>query len=451
MMRKIILVAGSLLVGTTQAYALCQDGPPFQCMIGGKTGERQCVGGHLTPCIPLEGGGGAGPVHGTLLPKYFVLTVVYAPPGTQGGRSSSSVSYGSGSTTGTTTSASSSFKQSYSITATAGGGVLGSVQVGLGFSYGRNSTDTSSLDVKKSTSTTIQDSGPSSDGIDHDHDLIYLWLNPKIDVALTSRSAAWSFTGTDTADIQYVYVGWLKDPAKMPPGVAQALQRHGISAQDFGDILTRDRFANGGAALDSARFQSLHTTFPYEPPYSPGDPVPTYSFNLSSSSTTTNGTSVQDDYKVSLTIQAGVDFLGLAKSSLKNEDSWDWTNTKSKSASSGSSESAAVTVGGPAFGYTGPTDMEVFYDTVYKTFLFRPVAGLPLGLKGRLLSSNGQPLKMKEVTVVANGVRYRTFTNAAGDYRVYGRISGPVKLQTNGTVHTLPQLRENRVFDLKLR
>jgi hypothetical protein len=54
---------------------------------------------------------------GQVRPAYQLLTMAYAPPGTNGGKSSSKVAYGSGSTTGTTTSVSSSFKEGVAVTA----------------------------------------------------------------------------------------------------------------------------------------------------------------------------------------------------------------------------------------------------------------------------------------------------------------------------------------------
>jgi hypothetical protein len=448
------------LAGINQASAMCVDGTVSNCTVNGKHGTRECVGGRFTPCLVEEGQPGGQ--QGTLMPKYYVLTVAYAPPGTQGGHSSSSVTYGSGSTTGTTTSASQSFKQNYSISVTAGGGFLGSAQAGVSFSYGHSATDNKSLDVKKSATTTIRVDGPSQDGVNHDHDVIYLWLNPKINLVLTSNSAAWTFSGTDTAEIQYVYVGWLKAPSTMPPGVVQALQRHGITQADFPDILKRDQFAGSVRRppifpilphpLDPVRFQSVHTTFPYEPPFSATDSVPTYSFNLTGSVTSAAGHTAQDDYKVGVTISAGVDFLGLAKSSLKTDDSWDWTNTSSTSNSSASTQSASVTIGGPAFGYTGPTEMEVYFDTVYSTFLFRPLEpGTPLAVEGMLKSRAGKPVPRKEVTIVANGVTYRTFTNAKGEYRFFGKIHGPVKLQSSGVIKSLPSVAPSRPIELRMQ
>jgi hypothetical protein len=457
--RLLMIGATVLAMAPNQVGAACVDGTTAHCIINGKSGTRECVGGRFTPCFPDDGGTPPGGGQGTVTPKYYVLTVVYSPPGTQGGRSSSSVVYGASSTTGTTTSSSNSFKQNYSVSVNAGGGFLGSVQGGLSFSYGRSTTDSQSLEIKKSGNTTIRADGPSQDGINHDHDLIYLWLNPKILLSMTSSSAAWTFTGTDTAEIQYVYVGWLKDPSKMPPGVTQALSRHGITAdKDFADILRRDPFAGGRRVplpvvpqpLDPARFQSVHTTFPYEPPYSATDPVPTYTFSLANSSTSTVGTSTQDDYKVGVSVSGGVDFLGLAKSSLKTEDSWNWTNTSSQASSAGTSESATVTIGGPAFGYTGPTEMEVYYDTVYKTFLFRPLEGVVVAFKGTVATSAGKPLPMREVSMIANGVHYRTFTNAKGEYRFFGSIRGPVKIQAGGTTKTLREVRPDTSVDLRV-
>src|SRR5579871_1928342 len=218
MIKRTAVIATVLAATGGQAFALCMDGPPFSCTINGKQGFRQCVGGHITPCI-VEGGQSA-PGKATLAPRYFVLTVIYAPPGTQGGMSTSNVTYGSGSTTGTTTSATQAFKQSYSVTATVGAGILGNGgSVGVSFGYNHNATNNQQLAITKTASTTITDTGPSTDGINHDHDLIYLWLNPTIDVTINNKAAAWSISGAETADIQYVYVGWLKDPSQMPTGV----------------------------------------------------------------------------------------------------------------------------------------------------------------------------------------------------------------------------------------
>lgn len=448
MRRSLLALATTFTALSGQAFAMCMDGPPFACTINGKHGERQCIGGHITPCIADDPGPSTSG-SATLQPKYFILTVVYAPPGTQGGSSTSSVSYGSGSTTGTTTSSTKTFKQSYSITATAGVGFLGNGgSVGVSFGYARNGTDTQSLAITKTKSTTIEDTGPSTDGVDHDHDLIYLWLNPTIKVTVNNQQAAWSISDGGTADIQYVYVGWLKDPSKMPTGVAHVLQHYGLTTEDYANILKVDPFADGPHPV-SSRYVALNTTFPYEPPYSANDSVPTYNFMLSGNSTSTTTSSVENDYKVGLDIKTGASFI--ASASLENKDDWEWDNTSSKSDATGTNQSAAVTVGGPAFGYTGPTDMGVWYDRIYKTFMFRPVnTDQKPGLKGTLKDRNGKPVALKEITVVAHGTTYRTFTNARGEYRLYGDVSGPVTIRANGATQQLSKIELNKAIDLKM-
>src|SRR5262249_3377592 len=68
---------------------------------------------------------GTPAVAGTLRPLYEVLSMFYAPPGTNGGKSTSSVDYAKGSTIGTTTSISDSFKSSVQVTTTVGGILAG--------------------------------------------------------------------------------------------------------------------------------------------------------------------------------------------------------------------------------------------------------------------------------------------------------------------------------------
>jgi hypothetical protein len=402
-------------------------------------------------------------VTGTVTPKYYILTVIYAPPGTNGGKSSSSINYSSGSTAGSTMSSSDSFKQGQSITATAEGGFLGSGgSVEGSFGMTQSSSNGSSLEIKKTATSEINDSGPSADGINHDHDLIYLWLNPTFQLKLfptasgTVSSANWQPLNTGTTVITYVYVGWLKNPSQMPPGEVQLLQQYGIRSQDFPEMLKADPYAISSrlstitlpSAPDPRRFQELFTTFPYEPPYSPGDSVPTYKVTVTYSSTSTSSASAQTEYTVGLKLSAEGGFPGLAKLSLKDQFNWTWTSTDTRSSSSGTTESASVTIGGPAFGYQGPTDIEVYYDVVYKTFFFFPLQPTAPTLTGSLAASGGQPGVGREVIVVANGIRHRTYTNAKGQYRIYGNISGPVRIQSGSVIKDLPQLPPTRKVDV---
>src|SRR6185295_1236808 len=132
----------------------CKDGTITSCIINGKPGTRECINGRFGPCTEKEPKPPTGPiVTGTVQPRYYILSVMYAPPGTHGGDISSSVKYGSGSTTGTTVSASSSFKDSNSVSVSTDS--LGYVQLEASYEYSRNSSRSNSLDIKKSASKEI--------------------------------------------------------------------------------------------------------------------------------------------------------------------------------------------------------------------------------------------------------------------------------------------------------
>jgi hypothetical protein len=453
--------------------ARAQTNPPCRpqgatrgCSANGKPGQQLCDGGVWTFC-KANPPPPPPPVSGTVTPKYYILTVIYAPPGTNGGKSSSSVSYGSGSSTGSTVSASNSFKQSNTITATTEGGITGVVgtQAEASFGVTHSSSNSSSLDIKRSSTSEINDVGPAADGINHDHDLIYLWLNPTVQLKLfptvsgTVSSVVWQPVNTSQTVVTYVYVGWLKNPSQIPPGELQLLQRYGITPQDFPEMLKADPFANTSrfssvlrtdTVPDPRRFQPLFTTFPYEPPFGPGDPVPTFKFTTTYTNTAGTSFTAQSEYTVGLKLQATGGFFGLAKLTLKDQANWTWTSTDTRSSSTGTTESASVTVGGPAFGYQGPTDMVVYYDVIYKTFLFAPLPTTSPPLLGSVATSAGRLVSGKEVIVVANGVRYRTFTNAKGQYRVFGNISGPLRVQVDTVRKELPQLPATRKVDIVL-
>jgi hypothetical protein len=46
-------------------------------------------------------------------------------------------------------------------------------------------------------------------------------------------------------NIQYVYVGWLRNPQAMPPGVKQELDAAGLTCADDVQILSTNPFASG--------------------------------------------------------------------------------------------------------------------------------------------------------------------------------------------------------------
>ncbi len=76
-------------------------------------------------------------------------------------------------------------------------------------------------------------------------------------------------------NIQWVTVGQLKNPRTMPAGVKHELDRAGVTAADYTQILSVNPFSHGNAAIDHKRFVPVNQSFPYEPPSDRSDPPPT--------------------------------------------------------------------------------------------------------------------------------------------------------------------------------
>jgi hypothetical protein len=385
------------------------------------------------------------PKHVTVNPKYVVMLVVYAPPG------KCSVSYSAASSAGTTTSASRTFRQNYSVSVGTQAGQVAKAGQVWGLSYGQSTTDKESLDIGISETHSLDYPVISYDGIDlsHDRDFIRLWLNPTIDLAVTSSSAVWAFSGTSTPVIEDLYVGWLNGHTPMPEREASVLLKYGITSQDFPSILQRDPLANAPYTFDPPRYLPV-AQFPYDTPYSPVDAPPSHTYTVLNSSLATTSTTAEDDYSVTLTRSVEFDGLGIAKASLTNMDTWRWTNSATRSTKAGTSAAATIRVGGPSYGYPGPTRIEAYRDTVYGTFAFRSVDA-PLALQGTLLSAAGKRLAATEVSLVANSVTHRTFTNAKGEFRFFGKMEGPLRLQANGVTRVLSSAQPTQSIELRLK
>jgi len=155
------------------------------------------------------------------LPKYQVLTVVYAPPG-----SASSVTYSnsesSGSTESISTQTTSSVSESIEFglqweTPWSGGSITDTISTG----WGTQNSNGTSISIASTQGNSVATAGPvsSSLGVNHDNDVIYILLNPVVDTTAsgpgTGTSVAFSWAGLqynscDLTDSQFspnVYQG----------------------------------------------------------------------------------------------------------------------------------------------------------------------------------------------------------------------------------------------------
>jgi hypothetical protein len=370
-------------------------------------------------------------VKGSAPIKYVVMAVIYAPPGSSAtGGSKSSASYGDTSTLGTSSSVSHSFKQGYQLTVDAQG--FGQ-EASASFNASQDKSNSSEVDTSKSTGYTIQVTGTTHDGIDHDQDQIWLILNPIIEMSVTGKNVAWATTHSGTtAEIQYVTVGWLKNPSTMPAGVATSLRNAGILPADYAELLARDPFANGTSAIDTERFLPTNTSFPYEQQ----NTSETYTITNDLTNKSSSSTTKTDSFSV--TIKAGFD-VGIVKASLSNTDSFTWTNTNTYGTSSESKQQVSATVGGPSTTWAGGSNVDVYYDTVYSSFLFAfdpnsvPAQREQMATVKGTVTNAGKPAAREEILLTIGGKRFRTYTNSQGVYSFYNKPRGSATVSIRGS------------------
>ncbi len=304
---------------------------------------------------------------GTIQPKYHVLSVMYAPPGTEGKANPSSVSYSTGSSLGTTVSTTSAFKSTVKVEAEGTGG-------GASFGYSHSSSNTDSIQITKTEGSTETLGGPSSDGIDHNQDRFSLWLNPILTVTIgPGKAVNWKLGVSDgPMRIQEVTVAQLKNPALLSPGVKADFDKVGMTTDDFATILALNPFAaSANYVPDPNRYEPLSQSIPYDPPYSDqGLGSDAHSYTVSTANINASSQTLESKYSVG--VKLNLDF-GVFK--LKSSTELEWTNSSTDSTSTGSTQSATVTITGPAYGYTGPTDVLVYWDKLYNTFAFTLTSG----------------------------------------------------------------------------
>lgn len=201
---------------------------------------------------------------------------------------------------------------------------------------------------------------------------------------------------------------------------------------DYSKILAYDPLAIDPTALDPKRYLSLNTTFQYEQPTSPTEQVPTLTYEQTTEFLSTVGSKTTADYTVGFQTSGSTGFGDLVTLSLKNNNTWGWTYSSSQSTTSGDVESATVTIGGPGFGYNGPTVLDVYYDILFKTFAFalekQDLRLLSLG--GTLYDAEGNTVAGAEIFVLGSQNAH-TFTNAKGKFAIAQTIYGPCTIQAS--------------------
>ena len=392
--------------------------------------------------------------------RYLVVGLIYAPPGCTGGASAgctqSFVDYSGGSSLGSKISISDSFKVGEKLSAD---GSYSGATVGLDQSLSLTQTDSSSFAITKSVTHDIQAFG-NSDGVDHGQDEFILLLNPTVILRKDGSGTVYWKPDFSKAVPYKVAVSDLRNPATMQPAVAQQLKALGFTNDDYQTILNLHPFggkvnttgnngknigtgALGGATdggvpvLDSRRFRATTTGFPYEPlvrsPNCNGGicncvPMGT---TLKNDFATEDSTSSANDYSVA--IQAGASIPQVFNT--KTELSFTWTDSETTGSNTDSSQSATVTVACPSANYTGPTFVQVYWDSLFGSFLFVPfkLTADRVIQHGTVTDAPGKPVSGQVVELILNGKTYRTVTAHDGSYR-FGNLPGQPAITGTGRI-----------------
>lgn len=369
---------------------------------------------------------------GYVNPKFIVVGVTYAPPGP-----SSFVQYTTSSTVGTTNATTNSFANQIMQT-------ISVTEPLLGFAGGKI-TDTSSTTSKQtsmnsqSVTITTQTSefdktfgtGNAFSPVDHDYDIIWVWLNP---VALFTvypslpSSLTWTGYGYDTndqpaLDIFPLFVGNLNcEINSSSPSCAtfgpfnsstlQVLARSWASGEvfpagqgpalttaDYQSILDADPWgANPNYVVDLASGSPATTTdgrftisggvdgVPSDFPYvqaGVGSGPPTEGYTNGYTQTTSLGQS--DTYSYQVMFGTDVSFTGSGwlsgfSADIKNSNTMTWTSEYQRTITDTNTQTDQLQITGPSCtgspcnpSYSGPGEFDVYQDNLYGTFMFWPV------------------------------------------------------------------------------
>jgi hypothetical protein len=406
----------------THTFSGSTETEPFCRGVGGSTSLEEWSTDSL---YHLHATGGSGSIDGVgtqgfVNPKYVVVGITYAPPG-----SGSNVTYGNTTTVGNTTMIGSSFQSGTSVSVSVSGSLgiplgktLASGGISLTFSsttdYTQSSNSSNTTTISKATAITYKTNGyptpvPTSPPniVSSDYDVIWLWLNPLIvftaDPAVDSSPAAlinqgYAFdpndpAGTGGPDVYPVQVGYLNGHFTDDPSIDAVLARTwtspdnlqwpagegpGLTATDKATIVALDPFTNpnytGLSGLPSTSADGRFTQGPFPPnplPFVPGVTT-TYNTTQTNTQTTSQGASNTFQQAFGVSESFGTNFFDIFSSTttIKETQTFTWTHTSLNSLTTTTAISDGLTIAGVA--YSGPTEFIYYQDNLFGTFAFPP-------------------------------------------------------------------------------
>jgi hypothetical protein len=356
-------IASSKQAGMVPLYLVKMSGGRTGCgtyvaTVNNTGGTCATLLGYVYPSIPA-------PDNYTVSPKYFIGSVRYVPPGA----GSSSITYGAGNVTGTTVSTEQSWSVSSSAGVSIGSGNTGSATIAFGNSYGGSTSQ--SVDMQRTSSSSEKFSAPSSDYINHDYDIIQIYLGVNVIASVDYLGkVTWSVDFSQVASQGYaengynIAVGCIRPYSTIPlsncASTLNLLSAVGIMPEDYPNILGANPFADPSASQipDYDRYVLIDAVSYF---YQPTTSTYTYMENNTTNITNSNKSTYSYSVDASTSLPGGF---------LKASSKFTWTNSSTQSNKTGSSNASSFTLSNPSSAYNGPTVLFVYMDTIYKTFMF---------------------------------------------------------------------------------
>jgi hypothetical protein len=345
-------------------------------------------------------------ITGAFNPAYYILSVVYAPPGNH-----SSNGFTNTTSTGATTSIGANFSQGTSTNYSASGGLLGESSFGVTFGVSTATGNTQAFQV-----TYQQGSGSqvesTEQAIDHTQDQFFLWINPVVPLNSTITGAPDGYTTSATVasfsmgtpngepmDIVNVNAAGLMKPSLIPldvllpqtplPGVTEpglaSICAHplppsectqanacGCVPGDFALILKADPLIGTSqttppSQIDSQRYVLVDSQILEGPAQAGEGPVLNTFMQSDSNVTSQTETEMQTNSTAYMT-SSGIDIPFLFTFKITDTTTFMWTNTESQGEQNGAAHTAMVTLGSSNVGCFEHVD--IYEDTAYHTYAF---------------------------------------------------------------------------------
>ena len=290
-------------------------------------------------------------------------------------------------------------------------------------SFTQTATSKSSVQVMKCTARGDRSYGPSNSyvGINHDYDIVWVWLNPielftaNTDTANHTTWVVWNGFGYSeldqpAMDIYPAYVGWLNGDIAMTPSQAAPLKRAWAAGElwpsgtgpaltgpgpgtDFENIAKTDPYwqctskpASCPTAVDSTRFTlTTNQDFLYLQAPLGGQPITqTYTDSYAITNTIAQGASsaTTQTFATESTFGTSSAFWISFKSTLATTNSWTTTNGWDSSLATMNGSSAFLSITGPPCNVVGntcspvynkSTQFDLYEDNLFGTFFLNPV------------------------------------------------------------------------------